>query len=217
MGVIEKISPICALAVVLVSSLGVTPTFACDLQPANQNPADVPGIEMSRLAAQVNETFKAGSKSNRNYDLVDPFDGMTLAFGNWPQQEVEDFFKDMKSSNDGRAFVAFTDCMTAFFAKKEKASENAWRLAQAVAKVASADPTHEQVTTVLDRTLLNKSFMKRYAKHCRERCRRGEPDLYNEQKGWLVPALRYALRDREVINWQVDYWTRTIVWLARSV
>lgn len=26
-----------------------------------------------------------------------------------------------------------------------------------------------------------------------------------------LPALKYALRDRDVIVWQVDFWTRTIV------
>lgn len=196
-------------------SVGAAPVLACDLQPKDQNPASISGIDFTPLARAVNDNFRSGSSSERNYDLVDPLDGMTLGFGNWPQQEVEDFFADMKSSNGGKALVAFTDCLNEFFAPKDNA--DIWRRAQTAARMTPGPVTRDNVAAVVDNTLLSSAFLARYRKHCSEVCRPGEPDLFHEHQAWLNPALRYALRDRAVIAWQVDFWTRTIVGSANEM
>ncbi|MFN3656284.1 MAG: hypothetical protein ACK4UO_03380 [Pseudolabrys sp.] len=193
-------------------SMAAGPVLACDLQPKDRNPASVSGVEFTRLARAVNDNFNSGARSARNYDLVDPLDGMTLGFGNWPQQEVAGFFADMKSSNGGKAFITFTDCLHEFFAQTDNA--DIWGRAQAVARVSPGPATRDAVAAVLEKTLFNSAFMARYRKHCSEVCKPGEPDLYHEHEAWLKPALRHGLRDRTVIAWQVDFWTRTIVGAA---
>jgi len=202
-----SVVPLIALTLVVSASV-LSRADACDVQPADRNPNDI-GIPMSPAARAVNDTFTFGPASERFYDYVEPLDGITLGFGNWPQQEVEGLFRDMSTANGGKAFEAFAGCAASFFAQQNHAE--AWRAARMAARVGPLDPTRDNVTTVLRQTLLSRSFMARYKGHCKKTCRRGEPDLYHEHKTWLVPALKYALRDRDVIVWQVDFWTRTIV------
>lgn len=203
------------MAIAIGLLLSTARVFACDLQPPHQNPASVAGIEFTPLARAVNDNFRSGADSKRDYDLVDPLDGMTLGFGNWPQQEVEGFFADMKSSTGGKSLAAFTECLNEFFAQKNNAE--IWLRAQKAARLAPAEATRNHVAAVLDKTLLSSAFMARYRKHCAEVCGLGEPDLYHEHQAWLKPALGFALRDRVVIAWQVDFWTRTIVGSANEM
>lgn len=197
------------IAITILLWLITPPVLACDLQPQHKNPATVSGIEFTLLARAVNDNFRSGSESKRDYDLVDPLDGMTLGFGNWPQHEVEGFFADMKSSDGGKALGVFTECSNEFFAQRNNAE--IWLRAQKAARLPPAEATRDRVVAVLEKTLLSGTFMARYRKHCPEVCRPGEPDLYHEHQAWLKPLLGFALRDRVVIAWQVDFWTRTIV------
>ena len=55
-------------------------------------------------------------------------------------------------------------------------------------------------------TLLNPKFLDKYK--CEKVCKRS---LYREHKNWLVPALCYALRDRSVVLWQVEFWNEDVI------
>jgi hypothetical protein len=196
----------------LVISIGLAtilsqPSFASDLAPANGNPKDVQGIIASERAAAANAIIAADH--DRFYDLVSPTDGMTLGFGNWPQQEVEAFFEDMARINDGRAMTALIGCLSDFFARPQ--NTNSWLALEKVAGLGSSEPTPNAVRDTLKKILLRSTWMKRYNTHCQVNCRAGEPDLYKEQRTWFVPAMHYALRDRDVIAWQMNYWDRTVV------
>lgn len=212
-------------------AIGATPAVACDLQSKNRNPADVPGIKFSQLASRVNETFTAGGGSQRYYDHVEPLDGITIGFGHWPQAEVSKFFRDMRDENSGKALAAFTDCATAFFALKRETTQTksrivcdkirsestagVWRQAQKAAGIVPGNLTRARVAEVLDRTLLSDKFNKEFGRNCRRdskhRCLPNQPNLFRKHGKWLAPLLCYALRDRVVIDWQVDFWSRDII------
>lgn len=125
-----------------------------------------------------------------------------------PQAQVEGFFRDMRNAGGGEVAVAFGARAAEFFANDDKAWSAAIRAARlgAVGKANAAD-----VERVLDATIFSKDFMARYAKNCRITCQPGEPDLYHEQREWLVPLLRLALRDRRVATFQLENWNATLL------
>jgi hypothetical protein len=197
---------------VTVASMVLAPilsvfSLACDLAAPHGNPKDVAGIVIPELAAAANAVI--ATDRDRFYDLVSPTDGMTLGFGNWPQQEMGAFFADMKRTNGGTAITSLAGCLSEFFSKP--ANEGSWAAFEYQAQMGSVDSTPEGIRNALEKTLLDAQWMKRYATHCKVNCLPGEPNLYREQQKWFVPAMQFALRDRDVIAWQMDYWDRTIV------
>ena len=180
---------------------------ACDLQMPHQNPKDVSGLVMSKRAADANLIISADA--DRLYDLVDTVDGLTFGFGNWPQQEAAAFFSDMATANGGKALSSLEGCLDGFFSMAE--GRSAWNKLEQTAKIPPTPATPKAVDAALKKTVLSSTWMKRYSKHCLIKCEPGEPDFYHEQQGWFPASMQYALRDENVVQWQVDYWDRTIV------
>jgi hypothetical protein len=162
---------------------------------------------MSKRAAAANEIISADE--GRYYDLVDGLDGLTFAFGNWPQQEAEGFFADMAKANGGKALNSLEGCLSQFFSSR--GGKAPWAKLEATAKAKPADPTAAAVDAALKSTILNHVWMERYSNHCKVDCAKGEANFYKEQSDWFTASMHYALRDRDVIQWQVDFWDRTTV------
>jgi hypothetical protein len=179
------------------------------------------------VAERVNETFAAGSDSQRYYDHVEPLDGITIGFGNWPQAEVSELLGHFKTSNNGKAWSSFLDCMTEFFSLKRentkpkgrficdkaraRSTAGLWDLAQKKAGLPRSDLKPANVEAVLEKTALSPRYKKNCKKNKSEECLPGQPNMFDEQGTWLVPALCHALRDREGVLAQVDFWTDTII------
>jgi hypothetical protein len=186
---------------------------ACDLQPPNKNPKDVVGLVMPKGAAAAN--FIIAADADRYYDLVDEVDGLTFGFGNWPQQQAEAFFADMARVSGGEALNALEGCLSTFFAAPE--NRPAWSHLETAAKVPTGNPTPQAVDAALKNTILSGAWMKRYSGHCTVNCGVGEANFFREQQAWFVGSMHYALADRQVIQWQVDYWNRTVIAAAEKM
>jgi hypothetical protein len=195
------------VAVVGLILIATRPSVGCDRQPANKNPKDVPGLSFSPRAAAANLIISADQ--DRNYDLVDTVDGLTFGFGNWPQQQAETLFADMAATNGGEALAALENCLSAFFSMPEH--QASWKQLELKAGTPAGEPTPQAVNAALGQTLLSSTWMRRYKQHCQINCKPGEPDFYQEQNDWFPESMRFALANRQVIQWQVDYWDRTIV------
>jgi len=134
----------------------VCPATACPMFVLGASMLKDLDIPMSPIARAVNDTFTFGPASERYYDHVEALDGITLGFGHWPQQEVEELFRDMSTANGGKAFEAFAPCAAWFFAQQNHLA--AWGAARMTAHVEALEPTPNNVATVLRNTLLSSSL-----------------------------------------------------------
>lgn len=184
------------------------------LLPANRNPAAV-GLVSDPLVRHAIEIFD-GPAEKRWYDRVDQLDGLTIGFGHWPQSELSAFLRSMRDHNRGSAFERFMDRLAEFYTN----SAPHWARAPLVDRPVDADA----VRWLLDRTLYNPAFMDRYKANCskdaRQFCLPESPSFFRENCGgsrdWIGTALRYGLRDRDVVGWQVWFWTAGILDPVRS-
>ncbi|MDJ0950836.1 MAG: hypothetical protein QNJ94_18140 [Alphaproteobacteria bacterium] len=173
-----------------------------DLLPPDLNPVQA-GLETSEIVALTLKIFDSTRSSKRHYDHVAPLDGFTFGLGHYPQSGSEKFFGSLRDDKDGKAYDAFLFRSHQLF----RSREDAWgALARITGLGNDVQPTKDRIESALNRTIFGAEFMKRYRKHCKRKCKPGEPDLYHEHQEWLVPLLKYVLRDRTLVEWQIDYW-----------
>lgn len=185
-------------------------------KPDTTNPTEfVPAVRMPGETCTAIRLFDASTQSKRHYDLVNCLDGLTFGFGNWPQNELGEFFETLgKDRNAEPALVAR-------FLEVFKAQPDAWASFRRDAKLEDGAPNTATVTNGI-RHLLASARIKN-AKGLTDRrdgtCV-GLPEksksFYFDHAKWLVPTLQYAFRDPTVVAFQVRYWEDDVLSNARN-
>lgn len=152
-----------------------------------------------------------GPGEERWYDWVDQLDGLTIGFGQWPQAGFPDFLKDLRRPEHNNAFNAFVMRLSEYYGNHPEQ----W----AKAPKASGPASSQAVADILNRTLYDKQFMARWKANCKKDCRQlclpDSASFFRDNcdgpKDWIGSALKYALRDSEVVAWQVAYWKSFLI------
>lgn len=202
---------IAAGACALLMSVSVR---AGELLPPHRSPAFPAVAEklgLAPLTRQAIEMFDATEASNRNYDLVTCLDGLTFGFGHFYQRKIHGFFDAMRRKADGRAYRAFVQRSLEVF----EADPAAWRAF--VTKTGISDgarPDPKLIEAGFERTVLDSGYMKRYGRYpvrmrsatdCVPRGA-GTRSFFDDHGAWFRPIAVVALRDSDVVAFQVRYW-----------
>lgn len=194
------------------------PASAGELLPPNQSPVDPAAaklLALDPLTKKAIAMFNASESSNRHYDLVECLDGLTFGFGNEPQSNLRDVMTHLSTESGGATFKIFAARMTEGFA----ADAAAWAAFVKVAGIPATDRSETAVAAGLRRTLLDRTFMAPYAKAfpvhqvSQDRCipkgaAPGIRSFYDDHHAWFASPARLALRDLDLVDFQVRDWRR---------
>ena len=190
-----------------------TDAIANRLLLPDQNPFET-GIAMSHEQELVFEAFDHSRRSRRHYDHVSSLDGITILRGHRPQAQVFKCFEDLVEED--KAHNAFVEQSHAYF--EEHVAE--WR--EFCHELGLDSPSDSPECTLafvrdaLSETIFDEAWHERheYDRNPKRNpdftTRSGEPDMFHQQS-WLVGLLRQVLRDRTVVEWQVDWYQRELV------
>jgi hypothetical protein len=206
-----------AAIVALVTTPGLAAT-AGELLPPSRSPVDPPtatALKLDDLTRHAIALFDAGPKSNRNYDLVECLDGLTFGFANMPQSNLYGFMSRMASDRDGATLHIFASRM----AEQFRSDDAAWAAFVARAKEPAGERSEAVVLDGLRHTLLDRDFMRPYARrfnnhmesstHCTpDNPPAGTRSFFDDHDAWFRPAGSFALRDSEVVDFQVRDWRK---------
>jgi hypothetical protein len=188
------------------------------LQP-DKSPADAPAstvLQLDELTRHAVALFDATEASKRHYDLVECLDGLTFGFANIPQSDLNGFMTRMATDRDGATLRAFASRMAEHF----RSDDPAWRHYISSAKLPAGEPTEAVVLDGIQRTLLDsKNFMRPYAgrfrnvAHTSTFCTPDHPaagarSFFDDNALWFRPAAAFALRDSEIVDFQVRDWRK---------
>ncbi|GJD63494.1 hypothetical protein [Methylobacterium frigidaeris] len=171
--------------------------------------AMVPAVPLAALTQEAILLFDAGSQSNRHYDLVTCLDGLTFGFGNWPQAEIGAFFSALMMDAAAKAAVIRR------FAEAFEADPAAWAAFRRSASLTQSGATQDAVETGIMRLLVSAPKKNSPVRANTDgTCRAQAPvsgAFYQTHRAWLLPAVRRAFRDPDVVAFQVRYWEQDVI------
>ncbi len=184
-----------------------------ELLPPDMNPVEVGyearGLGNPELVTKAIEVFDSVGSSKRHYDHVDQLDGLTIGLGHWPQSKLSNFFHALASDRAGETFAALSQRLYEYY----ESNPDAWRSWSAAGHLENPALNIEAVRSSIQATLLNDRFMEQYAINCKRNssnyCGSG-PSFYNDHPG-IIEALKLALRDPLVVDWQMRYWEEDVL------
>lgn len=175
----------------------------------------VPSVPMTSEMCTAIRLFDASVASERHYDLVNCLDGLTFGFGNWPQGELGDLFKNLSQDPDAEK------ALVARFVEVFNTNPSAWssfRRDAGLANTVDAATVRTGIKNLLAsarmenvRGLKNRSSDGTCVGHPAN-----GKSFYFDHAKWLVPTLEYAFRDPAVVAFQVSYWEHDVLSKAKD-
>ena len=208
--------PLRHMSTILVMCMVGLAAESGELLPPDRSPAEAPAVtvlQMDDLTRKAIALFDATPTSARHYDLVDCLDGLTFGFGNIPQSDLHGFMTRMAADRDGVTLRALASRMAEYF----RTDEAAWTNFASRAQLSAGDRSDSAVLTGLQRTMLSPHFMQPYRRpftnraQSSTRCTPNNPpagtrSFFDDHAIWFRPAARLALRDSDVVDFQVRDW-----------
>lgn len=186
-------------------------------KPGTTSPTElVPAVRMSGETCTAIRLFDASTQSERHYDLVNCLDGLTFGFGNWPQNELGEFFERLGKDPDAEPALVVR------FLEVFKAQPDAWDSFRRDARLGGAEADIAIVNKGIEHLLAsarikNARGLKNRSSDgaCAEFPEKGKSFYFDHAK-WLVPTLQHAFRDPAVVVFQVRYWETDVLSNARN-
>jgi hypothetical protein len=179
-----------------------------NLLPQFKDPVEV-GLNVSDNVRAILPYFNANAGSERDYDLIDGLDGLTIGVGNWPQSQLEKFFQSLAVDRNGATLRDLVTTLVFYFQRHA----GDWATLQKTAKVTGA-ADNTAIGEALRRTVLNQEFMRRYEKNC-TRTTPGHPcigpPVFVTEQPWFVKSMCMGLRTRSVAEWEARFWEEDIL------